>query len=88
MEAQALQEVYMDHPGHDGRNTGSLKRSSSFKKLLKLPLWGNSSSNSNSNSNSNSSSNSSSTQSSIASATATAGMSNTYTDYTLCVQYQ
>jgi len=47
METQ-IPEVYMDHPTNDGRNTGSLKRSSSFKKLLKLPLWGNSSNSSNS----------------------------------------
>ncbi|XP_049802572.1 rho guanine nucleotide exchange factor 12-like isoform X3 [Schistocerca nitens] len=33
--------AYMEH--HDASRTGSLKRSSSFKKLLKLPIWGSSS---------------------------------------------
>jgi hypothetical protein len=31
---------YMEHHAATATRTGSLKRSSSFKKLLKLPIWG------------------------------------------------
>jgi hypothetical protein len=43
-----IEDGFMEHPTDGRTTTGSLKRSSSFKKLLKLPLWGNSNSNSNS----------------------------------------
>jgi hypothetical protein len=31
---------YMEHHAATATRSGSLKRSSSFKKLLKLPIWG------------------------------------------------